>query len=163
MSMTALLRQICTAGGSVTGTYTIKIPQIFIWASRRSTLGLNGFHEFDDHLGLSYNTRGTKDEIDSTSYRFGDFFDREYLKISLVPQYRSDLSSNELITFKFGASHDYSNRNGSKFSSIGEIGFLRSHNTGDSEFFIFHMPKVPNLPVIQQLPVIPLVFFWRKS
>ena len=108
---------------------------LYLSESKVYSLGLNGFHEFDDHLGLSYNTRGTKDEIDSTSYRFGDFFDREYLKISLVPQYRSDLSSNELITFKFGASYDYSNRNGSKFSPIGEIGFLRSHNTGDSEFF----------------------------
>ena len=45
------------------------------------------------------------------------------------------INSNESITYKLGTSFDYSNRNGSKFSLSGEVGFLRSDNLMDSENF----------------------------
>ena len=91
--------------------------------------------------------------MDSTSLRFG-FTEREYYKVTLLPQYRVVINSNESITYKLGTSFDYSNRNGSKFSPIGEIGFLRSDNLLDSEFlYISFAQKVPNLRVIQPLLV----------
>ena len=113
--------------------YHANPADLYLSESKVYSFGLSGFHQFEENLGLNYKSQGTKDKMDSTSLRFG-FTEREYYKVTLLPQYRVVINSNESITYKLGTSFDYSNRNGSKFSPIGEIGFLRSDNLLDSEF-----------------------------
>ena len=113
--------------------YHANPADLYLSESKVYSFGLSGFHQFEENLGLNYKSQGTKDKMDSTSLRFG-FTDREYYKATLLPQYRVVINSNESITYKLGTSFDYSNRNGSKFSPIAEIGFLRLDNLLDSEF-----------------------------
>ena len=115
--------------------YHASPADLYLSESKVYSLGLAGFHQIDENLGFGYKSQGTKDKMDSTSLRFGKFSEREYYKATILPQYRIDLNSNKSVTFKLGASIDYSNRNGSKFSPVGEIGFLRSDNSIDSEFW----------------------------
>ncbi len=125
--------------------YHARPADLYLSESKVYSFGLSGFHQFKDGLGFSYKSQGTKDKMDSTSLRFGKFSEREYYKATILPEYRVGLNSNKSITYKLGASIDYSNRNGSKFSPVAEIGFLRSDNAVDSEFLFISFAQTTQL------------------
>jgi hypothetical protein len=73
------------------------------------------------------------EEKDSWNLRNGDFTDRQYYKISIVPEYIYSLSQNEVITYKAGLAWDDTNRDKQRFSPIAEISWTRTENEKNSE------------------------------
>lgn len=98
-----------------------------------SALGFSGLHAIDNQFGINYSGQITADEIESTSLELGNFQSRTYYKLSLLPEYRFELSSNESITLRLGASFDDTDRNDSEFSLIGDITWERTRGNGRAE------------------------------
>ncbi|MGB0792553.1 MAG: TonB-dependent receptor plug domain-containing protein [Opitutales bacterium] len=115
--------------------YSRESPNIF--QAKHTTdvasLGFAGFHVFDHHCGIHYAGQITADEIESTSLERGDFQSRTYTKLSVLPEYRSELTANETLKFRAGASIDDSNRNDSELSIISDITWTRTHNDDHAE------------------------------
>ena len=65
--------------------------------------------------------------------RNGYFTDRQYYKISIVPEYKHSLNQNEVITYKAGVAWDDTNRDKQRFSPIAEISWTRTENEKNSE------------------------------
>ena len=84
-------------------------------------------------IGVSI-TRGqfTADEIDSTNLE-ENFTTRSYTKLSVLPEYRYDLSENESLTFRTGATLDDTNRDDSEITGVSDITWKRIHASGNSE------------------------------
>ena len=82
--------------------------------------------------------QSTSDEIESSALWNGPFTNRNYHRISLLPEYRYEIAKDEDIIFKAGASWEDTNRN-KGFRSIAEISRLqgnefRSH--GEDLYFL---------------------------
>jgi hypothetical protein len=97
-----------------------------------SSIGVSGLHALNEHWGINYIGQLTADEIDSTNLE-ENFTSRSYTKVSVLPEYRHDLSENESLTFRAGASFDDTNRDDSEVSGIGDITWERRHTGGNSE------------------------------
>jgi hypothetical protein len=111
-------------------------------------LALSGKHDLADNFSLNHFAQFTYDnmdqskviagtssyeEKDSWNLRNGDFTDRQYYKISIVPEYIYSLSQNEVITYKAGLAWDDTNRDKQRFSPIAEISWTRTENEKNSE------------------------------
>jgi hypothetical protein len=66
----------------------------------------------------------------------GNFQSRKYTKITLLPEYQFTLGKGEALTARAGASHDDSNRDGSKVSFIGDIGWKRIHDNRTEQIYL---------------------------
>ncbi len=120
-----------------TDDYTLDVSPAFVFLANHETeassLGFSGFHRLDSKIGLNYAGQITADEIESSSLEQGDFRSRTYTKLSVLPEYRLELNSNESLVFRTGASFDDTNRDDSEFSAIGDITWTRLNNDGSSE------------------------------
>jgi hypothetical protein len=96
-------------------------------------LGFSGLHAIDARFGVHYSGQFTADEIKSTSLEMGNFQSRSYSKMSLLPEYRFELNTEESLTLRAGGSFDDTNRNDSELSLIGEIAWKRRRDAGRSE------------------------------
>lgn len=105
----------------------------FVHETKVTALGLSGQHAFDEAFALNYSSQATADEIESTSLEMGPFQSRSYYKLSLVPEYRFQHSSNDKLTIRAGGSVDDTNRNDSALSFIGDITWEREHGNGRTE------------------------------
>ena len=95
-------------------------------------LGISGNHEINENLSVNHaSIQFTKDELDYSKMLVdgdtrpglnqGKFTDREYYKLSVVPEYQYTLSQNEYISYKAGVSLDDSNSDKERYSPITEI------------------------------------------
>ena len=66
----------------------------------------------------------------------GNFQSRKYTKITLLPEYQFTLSKGEALTARAGASYDDSNRDGSKVSFLGDIGWERIHDNRTEQIYL---------------------------
>lgn len=108
-------------------------------------LALSGKHDLADNFSLNHFAQFTYDNMDQSkvddnytekpklNLRNGDFTDRQYYKISIVPEYRYSLSQNEVMTYKAGVAWDDTNRDKQRFSPIAEISWTRTENEKNSE------------------------------
>ena len=92
----------------------------FIHETKVSSFAFSGRHEMDEDLTLNYAAHATGDQISSTTLE-NSFTDRDYYKLSILPEYLYSISGEENLVLKLGASFDDTNRNGSEFSPIAEI------------------------------------------
>lgn len=105
----------------------------FVHESKVNALSISGLHEFDSQFTISYAIQSASDEIESTALMNGPFTNRNYHKISLLPEYRYEIAKDEDIIFKAGASWEDTNRNKGRVSPIAEISRLKEMNSGRSE------------------------------
>ena len=68
----------------------------------------------------------------------GNFQSRKYTKITLLPEYQFKLSKGEALTARAGASYDDSNRDGSKISFLGDIGWKRIHGNRTEQIYLYY-------------------------
>jgi vitamin B12 transporter len=105
--------------------------------------GLFGKHDVNKNFSINHSAQFTYDNMKSSktiyknkvepwNLKQGDFTDRQYYKISLLPEYNYTLSDDEVITYKGGISWDDSNRDKQRFSPLAEVSWTR--NDGDQHF-----------------------------
>jgi hypothetical protein len=124
-----------------TDSYILDATESIIWPgiysydheTKVNSLGFNGLHQLNNSLGIHYAGQITADDIESSSLNQGDFQSRTYTKLSVLPEYRSELTANETLKFRAGASIDDSNRDDSELSIISDITWTRTHNDGRAE------------------------------
>ena len=101
--------------------------------TKATSLGLSGFHSIDDAFGINYAGQVNADKIDSTTLTHGHFESRTSYKLSVLPEYRHDLSESESLTTRAGVSYDNTNRGDSELSAITDVTWKRTHHNGNSE------------------------------
>ena len=102
----------------------------FIHETKVSSFAVKGAHEVDSKISLNYNLQVLKDEIRSTKLE-NTFTNRNYYKLSILPEYAHNLNENDYLTFKGGLSFDDTNRDKSKISPIAEISWDSKDEQGN--------------------------------
>ncbi|GFD70392.1 TonB-dependent siderophore receptor [Alteromonas sp. KUL106] len=87
------------------------------------SLALSGIHRILPDFGINYSAQFTADDITSTTLE-NNFTSRDYYKISVVPEYRTQLNSNESLTVRLGGTFDDTNRDDDRLSFVGDISWL---------------------------------------
>jgi hypothetical protein len=103
----------------------------FIHETKVSSFSVSGSHEMDENLAINYATHVTGDQINSTTLEHS-FTDRNYIKVSILPEYLYSLSNEDELIIKLGASFDDTNRNESEYSPIAEIEWQKNGRFGHS-------------------------------
>ncbi len=115
---------------------------IAIHETKVSSLSAAGRHVVSNAFAINYGAQLTTDHIESEDFfngaaqgglEQGNFQSRNYLKISLLPEYSIELNESETVTVRAGASFDDSNRNSSEASALFDIAWLHSHENGNSK------------------------------
>jgi vitamin B12 transporter len=106
---------------------------------------LSGKHQINENFSINHFGQYTYDKMDDSKVlgafverptwhlKNGDFTDRQYYKLSLVPEYKKFLDKNEVITYKAGVAWDDTNRDKQRFSPIAEISWSKTENEKNSE------------------------------
>ena len=97
------------------------------------SLAINGAHVLDKQFTLNYSLQLTKDKIDSNTLETGNFTNRSYTKISLLPQYLHTLNGRKKLLLKSGFSYDDNSRDSPELSPIAEISLLTESANGQIE------------------------------
>lgn len=105
----------------------------YIHETEARSIAVSGLHTMDKQLALNYSLQLTEDEIESKTLEEGHFTDRNYYKLSLVPQYLYPLNDKQVLLFKAGLSFDDTNRDPSEISPIAEISLLTNQGTAQAE------------------------------
>ena len=87
------------------------------------SLALSGTHNLSQNFGINYSAQFTADDIKSTTLE-NNFTSRDYYKVSVVPEYRAKLNSNESLTIRLGGAFDDTNRDDDRLSVVGDISWL---------------------------------------
>ena len=87
------------------------------------SLALSGTHNLSQDFGINYSAQFTADDIKSTTLE-NNFTSRDYYKVSVVPEYRAKLNSNESLTIRLGGAFDDTNRDDDRLSVVGDISWL---------------------------------------
>lgn len=104
----------------------------FIHETKVHSVALSGRHLFDPAFALNYATQFASDSIKSTTLE-NTFTSRDYLKLSIAPEYSFQLKENETLTLQAGASFDDTNRDDSEISAIFDLAWLRHYDNGSSD------------------------------
>ncbi|APD87338.1 TonB-dependent receptor [Alteromonas sp. Mex14] len=87
------------------------------------SLALSGTHNLSQDFCINYSAQFTADDIKSTTLE-NNFTSRDYYKVSVVPEYRAKLNSNESLTIRLGGAFDDTNRDDDRLSVVGDISWL---------------------------------------
>ena len=87
------------------------------------SFALSGTHNLSQDFGINYSAQFTADDIKSTTLE-NNFTSRDYYKVSVVPEYRAKLNSNESLTIRLGGAFDDTNRDDDRLSVVGDISWL---------------------------------------
>ena len=87
------------------------------------SLALSGTHNLSQDFGINYSAQFTADDIKSTTLE-NNFTSRDYYKVSVVPEYRAKLNSNESLTIRLGGAFDDTNRDDDRLSVVSDISWL---------------------------------------
>ncbi|NNG44600.1 TonB-dependent receptor [Pseudoalteromonas sp. NEC-BIFX-2020_002] len=88
--------------------------------SEVKSLALSGRHARNDSFALNYSAQYIEDSIESTTLE-NNFTSRSYYKVSILPEYKVTLETNQSITMRLGATFDDTNRDDSDISLIGDV------------------------------------------
>jgi len=99
-----------------------------------SAVSLYGRHEIIQRVYINYAANVLGDKIDSEPLG-NKFVDRNYYKLSIVPEYVSETIDGKTMTYKLGASWDDSNRDDSKISLISKISLSQFNKSGLKDDF----------------------------
>ena len=89
-----------------------------------SAVALVGRHQINQNVYINYGTNVVGDKIDSVPLG-NKFVDRNYYKLSILPEYLIETTNGKTVTYQLGASWDDSNRDDSKISLISKIANLK--------------------------------------
>ena len=83
--------------GSVTTTYLIAFhpTTIFVHETEVQSVALSGYHAINEQFGINHNLQFTSDDIESSALEQGKFTDREFYKLSVLPEYRRDFEETK--------------------------------------------------------------------
>lgn len=95
------------------------------------SLALSGIHSILPDFGINYSAQFTADDITSTTLE-NNFTSRDYYKISVVPEYRTQLNNNESLTVRLGGTFDDTNRDDDRLSFVGDISWLTQSGSNAS-------------------------------
>ncbi len=95
------------------------------------SLALSGSHNASQRISIHYAAQLTRDDIESTTLE-NNFTSRDYYKVSVVPEYRTQLNENESVAFRLGGAFDDTNRDDDRFSFVGDISWLKQTNINTS-------------------------------
>ena len=118
-----------------TPPFLVHAPYTANHVTEVGSLGLNGFHRLSGQTGIHYAGQVTTDDwrkIDPYTSPSTNA-SRSYLKLSILPEYRFNLSTNEQVAFRLGGSFDDTNRDDSKYSLITDVTWESTHANGDSD------------------------------
>lgn len=108
-------------------------------------VGFQGLHR-SNTLDWHYAGQATADElVYSTDLTEGDFDSRNYVSVSLVPSLDVARTDDRVVTLRFGATFDWSNRDGSEISPVLGATVRKSSATG-SYFVSFEYAGTSQLP-----------------
>jgi len=96
------------------------------------SLAASGRHGMTPALALNYSAQVATDSIESSSLE-NNFTSRNYLKLSLVPEYQLQLADDQQLSLRLGASFDDTNRDDSQVSLIGDISWNKTNAEGGSD------------------------------
>ena len=106
-------------------------PGSFEHETRSAAFGMQGLYRTAD-VSWRYSAQITGDElVRSTDLTNGDFTDRTYVTLTVLPSFDFDLDSGKL-TLRAGATVDYSNRDSNAVSPLVGITLARSSARGET-------------------------------
>ncbi len=118
--LTAYHRQIEDDYDFDRSTREIGEPGAFDHKTRSSAVAIQGRHELPA-LALNYSAQWTGDKlVRSTDLTSGPFTSRDYLKLTLLPEWNWTAGSND-FSMAAGASYDRSNRDSSEVSPLARL------------------------------------------
>lgn len=96
-----------------------------------SSVAVSGRHALPSNFALNYAGQIIADSIESTSLE-NNFTSRNYLKLSVLPEYQMALNNREQVTVRLGAAFDDSNRDASDVSLLGDIRWRTQASDGSA-------------------------------
>jgi len=115
-----------------------------------TSLALSGRHAQTTSFALNYSAQFIADGIESTTLE-NNFTSRHYYKVSVLPEYRIDLRSDQQLTYRLGATFDDTNRDSSATSLIGDITLntINADDTSQTVYFSYaQATQVPGYTAI---------------
>ncbi|MBE0378706.1 TonB-dependent receptor plug domain-containing protein [Pseudoalteromonas prydzensis] len=92
-------------------------------------LALSGRHSNNASFAINYSAQYMEDAIESTTLE-NNFTSRNYYKLSVLPEYKTAIDTNQLLTIRLGAAFDDTNRDDSQFSLLGDLAWNTLNNDG---------------------------------
>ena len=74
----------------------------FVHETEVQSVALSGYHAINEKFGINHNLQFTSDDIESSALEQGKFTDREFYKLSVLPEYRRDLGSKKVLQLRGG-------------------------------------------------------------
>jgi len=109
-------------------------PGSFEHETRNFALGLQGLHRAG-RISWRYGAQLASDElVRSTDLTHGFFNDRDYATLSLVPSLETTLASGDVVTWRAGATFDYSNRDANQLSPLAGVTLSRFRAGSQTDF-----------------------------
>ncbi len=115
-----------------------------------TSLAISGRHAQTTSFALNYSAQFIADGIESTTLE-NNFTSRHYYKVSVLPEYRIDLRSDQQLTYRLGATFDDTNRDSSATSLIGDITLntINADDTSQTVYFSYaQATQVPGYTAI---------------
>jgi len=116
-----------------------RIPYLSNHETESYSLAFSGYNKAMFNYGVNYHVQITGDSIYSDTLNRGYFHNRDYFKLSLLPEYRYTISDNEIVKFQAGGTIDNTSRGKSKVSPIAQISWERKEgeNTSDRAYLSY--------------------------
>ncbi|MFT4732824.1 MAG: vitamin B12 transporter [Gammaproteobacteria bacterium] len=109
------------------------------------SIALSGRHAQTASFALNYSAQFIADGIESTTLE-NNFTSRHYYKVSILPEYRMDLRSDQQLTYRLGATFDDTNRDSSSTSLIGDITLNTTNADDTSQTVYFSYAQATQVP-----------------
>ena len=109
------------------------------------SIALSGRHAQTASFALNYSAQFIADGIKSTTLE-NNFTSRHYYKVSVLPEYRMDLRSDQQLTYRLGATFDDTNRDSSSTSLIGDITLNTTNADDTSQTVYFSYAQATQVP-----------------
>ena len=109
-------------------------PGSFEHETKVAGVGLQGLHE-TGRVSWRFGAQVMSDElVRSTDLTNGQFTERDYATVTVVPSFAFDLESGNSLELRSGATLDYSDRDGSEVLPLVSLTLHRPSATGHTEF-----------------------------
>ncbi|MFP4203803.1 MAG: TonB-dependent receptor plug domain-containing protein [Opitutales bacterium] len=95
-----------------------------------TALAFSGRHAFTENIGFSHAGQLTTDSIESTDLEQGDFTSRDYVALTLLPEWKMRPAKDERLRFQAGARYDNTNRDSSEISPIAAVTWNSTYKNG---------------------------------
>ncbi len=121
------------------------VPGSFEHETKVMAVGFQGLQQVGD-ISWRFGGQVTADKlVRSTDLTNGQFDDRAYATLSVVPSIETDLASGNSLVWRFGATYDFSNRDDQAFSPLLGV-TLRQASSGGSTNYSLEYAATSQVP-----------------